>query len=738
MKRRRSGDVRCRRTSPVVMTVLATLVATQIPGAQASIGSVPVDIGFTYDGRHSDFAQQYYVRSEAGDSMAQLDISTADLPDAITSQLTAHELSWTDVPGILQRAMLWDAGYALTRQKTLVTLYTRCGRSMAEIFVSHKAFRRAGCASKTCSLVNGTEVFYRHRMCQGDVMATFSLCAADGADAPAHAAPWGDGGESHFLPEVTIMRHAWHEDGNNYLMYGLHTAANEVAMDQCPSTAAMVIPCVPLAMQSKKSSWCRPVAGKIASAWLAKFAEDHQNNQSWLFVPAAFLVLIILGALSVYRFKAAIKANAELDDSDTDSVNTKETDMHNHRRSSVGSSLEQWESLLHPTEGMHDMENGVDGINANGSAKSAAESKHSQEAAIDVHEGESNDRDSDTASLLNTRRGDQARGRRGILALGAESSRRNEIAARTFQLFESHRRIRQLRVPLRDLHLVRLLSQGSTGEVWLAMNRRKQVALKQLIPSKRRSLQEMGLFMSEIYLLSQLKHVNIVSLVGVAWNTLEHVVMVQEYMPMGDLQRYLAAQKQSPDGAFFSWNGLKSQIALGIANALVYMHGLQPKLLHLDVKSKNVLLSEDIDAKLCDFGTSRRKRIADKQGSTITVSEAGVGTMPWTAPELLLGEAYTEKADIYSFGVLLTEIDTCTLPYHDVQSMAQRLVFYPIRLMRLIVHESVRPKILSTCPPLISHLVSECLARDPERRPSAQAICATLRSLVPEDSALLV
>ncbi|KAJ0389125.1 hypothetical protein P43SY_010627 [Pythium insidiosum] len=99
----------------------------------------------------------------------------------------------------------------------------------------------------------------------------------------------------------------------------------------------------------------------------------------------------------------------------------------------------------------------------------------------------------------------------------------------------------------------------------------------------------------------------------------------------------------------------KVKIALHVAHALTYLHSLQPVIVHRDLKSKNILLTSDYDAKVTDFGVSR-----ERADSTMT---AGVGSSLWMAPEVMLGERYDERADVFSFGVVLSELDTHMLPY---------------------------------------------------------------------------
>ncbi|GLE07426.1 hypothetical protein PINS_up017635 [Pythium insidiosum] len=102
----------------------------------------------------------------------------------------------------------------------------------------------------------------------------------------------------------------------------------------------------------------------------------------------------------------------------------------------------------------------------------------------------------------------------------------------------------------------------------------------------------------------------------------------------------------------------KLKIATHIAHALTYLHSLEDIVLHRDLKSRNVLLTEAYDAKLTDFGASR-----ERADCTMT---AGVGSSLWMAPEVMLGKRYDESADVYSFGVMLSELDTHDMPFSHV------------------------------------------------------------------------
>ena len=117
------------------------------------------------------------------------------------------------------------------------------------------------------------------------------------------------------------------------------------------------------------------------------------------------------------------------------------------------------------------------------------------------------------------------------------------------------------------------------------------------------------------------------------------------------------ADSSTPSG----WTITKFNVAIDVIEALAYLHSCVPPLVHRDLKSKNVLLSSDMEAKISDFGTSRF-RSTDK---TIT---GGVGTSWCIAPEEILGDSdFGPAVDIYSFGMLLTEFNTNRVPYDNVR-----------------------------------------------------------------------
>ncbi|KAF0691808.1 hypothetical protein As57867_016964, partial [Aphanomyces stellatus] len=164
-------------------------------------------------------------------------------------------------------------------------------------------------------------------------------------------------------------------------------------------------------------------------------------------------------------------------------------------------------------------------------------------------------------------------------------------------------------------------------------------------------------------------------------------------------------------------------IAADVVDALVYLHSFQPTVIHRDLKSKNVLLSETWEAKLSDFGISRVTSLEESMTSNI-------GTVAWIAPEVLTGGRYTEKADIYSFGVLLSELDTLQVPYAEMIGKSRENGFSNARLAMLVSEGSLQPSFTDNMPAPLLALARECLSFNDTDRPSAMKLSYQLHSIL--------
>ncbi|GLJ18839.1 hypothetical protein SUGI_0336500 [Cryptomeria japonica] len=188
------------------------------------------------------------------------------------------------------------------------------------------------------------------------------------------------------------------------------------------------------------------------------------------------------------------------------------------------------------------------------------------------------------------------------------------------------------------------------------------VAIKR---AKKGSLQVQGAaeFKNEIEVLSRIHHKNLVKLTGFCFGDGEQM-LVYEYMPNGSLADYLSEKS----GKQLDWRK-RIVIALGAARGLTYLHEYaNPPIIHRDVKSSNILLDENFNAKVSDFGLSKLS-VYGKEIGHMTVSAKG--TPGYMDPEFFTTYELSEKSDVYSFGVVLLEIITAKGVFEDGQHIVQ-------------------------------------------------------------------
>ncbi|KAJ6843518.1 rust resistance kinase Lr10-like isoform X1 [Iris pallida] len=158
-------------------------------------------------------------------------------------------------------------------------------------------------------------------------------------------------------------------------------------------------------------------------------------------------------------------------------------------------------------------------------------------------------------------------------------------------------------------------------------------------------------FISEVSTIGRIHHLNVVRLVGFCSEGSKRA-LVYEYMPNGSLDKYIF----SAIGAdrYFTMDKL-NEIALGVARGIDYLHrGCDMRILHFDIKPQNILLDQNFNPKVSDFGLAR---LYPKDYSIVTVSAAR-GTIGYIAPELVSRcfGVVSNKSDVYSFGMLLMEM----------------------------------------------------------------------------------
>ncbi|XP_057465184.1 L-type lectin-domain containing receptor kinase IX.1-like [Actinidia eriantha] len=207
------------------------------------------------------------------------------------------------------------------------------------------------------------------------------------------------------------------------------------------------------------------------------------------------------------------------------------------------------------------------------------------------------------------------------------------------------------------------LGEGGFGGVYRGFLRdlNSYVAVKRISKGSKQGIKE---YASEVRIISRLRHRNLVQLIG--WcHEKKELLLVYEFMENGSLDSHLFKGK-----TMLTW-AMRCKIAQGLASALLYLHEeWEQCVVHRDVKSSNVMLDSNFNAKLGDFGLARL--VDHEKGSQTTVL---AGTMGYLAPECVVTGKASKETDVYSFGVVALEIACGRKPFDlKVQESQMRMV----------------------------------------------------------------
>ena len=244
------------------------------------------------------------------------------------------------------------------------------------------------------------------------------------------------------------------------------------------------------------------------------------------------------------------------------------------------------------------------------------------------------------------------------------------------------------------------------------------VAVKILSSMSQHSIpqQVLSAFEEEVRIISCIRHPNICLFLAACLDPPNRAI-ITELVIRGSLWDVLRIPNLfQQTGRYYLPNWIIRKILDGTCKGITYLHNHKPAIIHRDLKSANILLDESFNVKICDFGLAKLLDFS----STMT---ANVGTIQWMAPEVLLGHQYTEKADIYSIGIITWEVVTGKCPFEGKNQLD---------IIVAVAQQHRRPE-LPPCDNALKEFLSCCWHDNCDNRYSAAEVLLNIPSTFCDD-----
>ncbi|XP_030952575.1 LEAF RUST 10 DISEASE-RESISTANCE LOCUS RECEPTOR-LIKE PROTEIN KINASE-like 1.4 isoform X2 [Quercus lobata] len=270
------------------------------------------------------------------------------------------------------------------------------------------------------------------------------------------------------------------------------------------------------------------------------------------------------------------------------------------------------------------------------------------------------------------------------------------------------------------------IGKGGFGKVYYGkLHDGRVVAVKRLHENNMKRVEQ---FMNEVEILSKIRHQNLVALYGCTSQRSQELILVYEYVSNGTVADHLHGNRSK--SGLLTWP-VRLSIAIESAEALAYLH--VSDVIHRDVKTNNILLDENFQVKVADFGLSRLFPT-----DVTHVSTAPQGTPGYVDPEYFQCYQLTQKSDVYSFGVVLMELIS-SLPAVDMNRHRQDINLVNMAVNKTqnnALHELVDPLLgfekdytVKKMTTSVAELAFRCLEKERDMRPSMDEVLEILRGI---------
>ena len=215
----------------------------------------------------------------------------------------------------------------------------------------------------------------------------------------------------------------------------------------------------------------------------------------------------------------------------------------------------------------------------------------------------------------------------------------------------------------------------------------------------------------EVTIMMFAQHPTIISFRGyskIDFNNKNNVTIIMELAKNGSLKNLIKKIQRGYNLERYT-NTSRQIILVGVARGMKYLH--DRNIIHRDLKTDNVVLDENFHPYITDFGFSKFY----ETGHSLIQSQFG-GTLQYEAPEILQELPYDQKADVYSFGILMFEVLTNSSPYPELEKKFN--IVNITQFMSKVIQQNYRPKFTVPIKKSIRNLIEKCWSKDPKERPS--------------------
>ncbi|KAK8843178.1 hypothetical protein M9Y10_025375 [Tritrichomonas musculus] len=269
-------------------------------------------------------------------------------------------------------------------------------------------------------------------------------------------------------------------------------------------------------------------------------------------------------------------------------------------------------------------------------------------------------------------------------------------------------------IDLSNYSIIQKIDSGGFGSVYSVQNKAtNQEYAAKIIKTNKRDAHTKKMINREIAIMMRVKHPAIVSFYGYSLTDFKgknNVTFIMTLAKNGSLLDLLQKVQKGLLDTLYD-NTMRQKILIGIARGMMYLH--QKHIIHRDLKPGNIILDENYNPLITDFGLAKYSDPGKPGNQT-----QSCGTSVYMAPEVITSTNYNEKADVYSFAIIMYEVITDSIPF----PLYQEGKMTPFQFTSKVVHDNYRPNFTVPIKDSLQNLIEKCWSNDPKERPNFEEI----------------